>query len=139
LVCRHGDARVETSVSAGCEYQGRTDMPEQPMKPTEIADDARLPVPRHDRRPMPRPDNTVARSFAVGPVLAASLFGAAAAATMAGAAVAARILWPWTTSTLREVAKPAERSTSLTDWFGPGVHVSYTHVEIHWPGGPRGS
>ena len=105
-------------------------MPEQPID-RDRRDEAKLPVPAVDRRPVRAAENAVVRTFAVGPALAASLIGAVAAAAVTGAAVAARLLWPWTTTAVRDVAQPQPTTSS---WFGPGVRVSYTHVEIYWPG-----
>jgi hypothetical protein len=75
------------------------------------------------------------RGLIGAPFLAASAAGAAgaagAAAAATGAALAARLLWPW--AGWQHLAQPGEQSGSASTWLGPGVHVSYTHVEMHWP------
>jgi hypothetical protein len=118
-------------------------MPEQqPLEPSDIDRpmDNRLPVPATDPSTGLPARNTrdgarlATRTFGAGPVLAASMIGAAAAAAVTGAAVAARMLWPWMSPVLRDVVPPAEQAPPVARWLGPGFHVSYTHVEIHWTG-----
>jgi hypothetical protein len=50
---------------------------------------------------------------------AAAIVGAATAAV---AEVVARLMRPW----LGGGHPPAS-------WSGPGVHISYTHLDVHWP------
>jgi hypothetical protein len=125
---------------------------QQPPEPTDIdrPANARLPVPARDRRAVrPRDTMSAPSTFVAGPALAASLLGAAAAVAVTGAAVVARLLWPWTTAAGRDLARPPVPTPStrpsravapgrhpahVAGWLGPGVRVSYTHVEIYWPG-----
>jgi hypothetical protein len=98
----------------------------QPMEPTAVygpkgAGGAVVPV----RRTPP--------VLPPGPAAVASVFAAAAAAAMTGAAVASRMMWPWASGAGR--ADPPPEPPSFSGWAGPGVHISYTHVEIHWPTG----
>jgi hypothetical protein len=97
--------------------------------------DAGLPIPAQERRPMARtspgtPD-TLVRAMADAPLLGASIAAAATAAAMTGAAVAARLLWPW--ADWRELPRSGQPPQSLSTWLGPGVHLSYTHLEMRWP------
>ncbi|MHA6792063.1 hypothetical protein ACVGVM_00850 [Pseudonocardia bannensis] len=102
-------------------------------------DDSRLPVPASERRPASRASRTVsvarpeslARALAGAPLVAASVVGAAAAAAMTGAAVVSRLMWPWTDR--RELPWPGAQPRSPSSLVGPGVHISYTRVEVHWP------
>jgi hypothetical protein len=110
--------------------------PATPPDPTG-ATDPRLPAPASERRPVPRSSSTdaLARGLIGAPFLAASAAGAAGAAAAAaaatGAALAARLFWPW--AAWQHLAQPGEQPRSPSSWLGPGVHVSYTHVEMHWP------
>jgi hypothetical protein len=91
-------------------------------------DASRLPVLRGDHRPAVRPagyGDALVRAVSEAPLAAAAVAGAAAAAAFSGAAAASRLLWPWLVG--RPVA-PREQQVS-----GPGVHISYTHIEMHWP------
>jgi hypothetical protein len=104
------------------------------------ADVARLPVPLADRRPAPRhsgialPDSAAALVRAVSgaplaaPVIAGAVVGATAAAVMSGVAAASQWMRPWLTGAPVVPAAPSSAS-----WLGPGVHISYTHIEMHWP------
>jgi hypothetical protein len=112
-----------------------------PSKPADMHDskDARLPVPAQDRRRVARtsraasvngPD-TLVRALVDAPFVAGSVAGAAAAAVMTGAAMATRLLWPW--ASRPEPPWPSQQPQSLSTWVGPGVRVSYTHIEMRWP------
>jgi hypothetical protein len=107
---------------------------ERPQPTEPVADDPRLPVPLGDRRPAVRPSGglsadpatALARAVIRAPLLTAAAVGAAA---MSGAVAASRLLWPWL------AGRGAGPSNPWT-WAsrpGPGVHVSYTHIELHWP------
>jgi hypothetical protein len=74
-------------------------------------------------------------ALAPGPAAVASVFAAAATTAATGAALASRLLWPWASGGRREAPPPDRDPPSLSGWAGPGVHVSYTHIEIHWPTG----
>jgi hypothetical protein len=94
-------------------------------------DASRLPVPRADQRPAVRPagyGDALVRAVSEAPLAAAAVAGAAAAAAFSGAAAASRLLWPWLVG---RAVPPGEQPVSAP--FGPGVHVSYTHIEMHWP------
>jgi hypothetical protein len=99
---------------------------------------AHLPVPARDRLPAVRPTAALPieraagliRAVAGAPIVAAAVAGATAAAAVSGAAAVSRMLWPG--SWVRERSAPEEAQPSTPTWLGPGVHVSYTHVEIHW-------
>lgn len=104
------------------------------------ANGSRLPVPREDLRPVVGPSRTVTvapvgrvdalvRAVAGAPLVAAAVVGATAAAAVSGAAAATRLWWPWLAG--RGPAAPGERSAVIP--LAPGVHVSYTHIEVHWP------
>jgi hypothetical protein len=101
--------------------------------------DTTLPIPVRERRPATRPPQTASvdpavtltRALVEAPLVGASIAGAAAAAAMTGAAALARLLWrraDW-----RELPRFGEQPRSWAGWSGPGVHVSYTHIEMHWP------
>jgi hypothetical protein len=105
-------------------------------------DGVRLPVPFSDSRPVARtaeivpvdPAGAVVRPVSgaplLAPVVAAAVVGATAAAVVSGVAAASRWMWPWLGGGTRgTVGEP-----SAASWLGPGVHVSYTHIEVHWPG-----
>src|SRR5687767_577525 len=112
---------------------------QEPQTPGDTHDpeDIRLPVPSQDRHPVPRTPravsvagaDTLARTLAAAPLMAASVVGAAAAAAFTGAAVATRLLWPW--AAWREPSSGGQ-AQSLPGWAGAGLHVSYTHLEVHW-------
>jgi hypothetical protein len=99
-------------------------------------DGSRLPVPAGDRRPEVRrsalaptgPSALVKAAGAplVAPLVAAAFVGATAAAV---SEAVSRLIRPWFTGP----AGPSVTPTSPASWTGPGVHVSYTHVEVHWP------
>ena len=105
------------------------------------ADGARLPVPLSDRVPAVRaaevvpvdPAGAVVRAVSgaplLAPVVAAAVVSATAAAVVSGVAAASRWMWPW----LAAGARGMVGEPSAASWLGPGVHVSYTHVEVHWP------
>jgi len=105
------------------------------------ADGARLPVPLSDRLPAMRaaeivpvdPAGAVARAVSgaplLAPVVAAAVVSATAAAVVSGVAAASRWMWPW----LAGGARGTAGEPSAVSWLGPGVHVSYTHIEVHWP------
>ena len=112
-------------------------MSEQPLEPTEIsgADGRRLvPVPGRQPVPTPSPERAIqiaARGALIGPVVAASLAVAAAAAAVAAvgaAAAATRMLWP--------VPVPAPARWTADP---PEVFISYTRLEIYFPGTSRRS
>jgi hypothetical protein len=102
--------------------------------------DDRLPVPAGPRAALRRRTGAdervvVRRPWQAGPVLAASLLGAAAAAAVTGAAVAARLLSPWAGPALRDVVDSREKRVApAAQWLGSGVRISYTRIEIFWPG-----
>jgi hypothetical protein len=105
------------------------------------ADVARLPVPLSDRRPAVGaaeivpvdPAGAVVRAVSgaplLAPVVAAAVVSATAAAVVSGVAAASRWMWPW----LAGGARGTGGEPSAASWLGPGVHVSYTHIEVHWP------
>jgi hypothetical protein len=105
------------------------------------ADIARLPVPFSDRRPAMRPADVVPvdRADAVvravsgapvlAPMVAAAVVTATAAAVVSGVAAASQWMWPWLAGRMPSAPKAPSSASSL----GPGVHVSYTHIEMHWP------
>ena len=103
------------------------------------ADGARLPVPLSDRVPAVRaaevvpvdPAGTVVRAVSGAPLLAPVVAAAVASATAAAvvSAAASRWMWPW----LAGGARGTAGEPSAASWLGPGVHVSYTHIEMHWP------
>ena len=104
-------------------------------------DGARLPVPFSDSRPAVRaaemvpvdPAGAVVRAVSgaplLAPMVAAAVVSATAAAVVSGVAAASRWMWPWLAGGKRGTAG----EPSVASWLGPGVHVSYTHIEIHWP------
>ena len=108
------------------------------------ADVARLPVPLPDRRPalrqsgvaLPDPAAALVRAVSgaplVAPVIAATVVGATAAAVVSGVAAASRWMWPW----LAGGSPSAPTAPSSASWLGPGVHISYTHIEAHLAVGP---
>jgi hypothetical protein len=63
------------------------------------------------------------------PVVAAAVVSATAAAVASGVVAASRWMWPWLAGGTRGTAG----EPSAGSWLGPGVHVSYTHIEVHWP------
>jgi hypothetical protein len=105
------------------------------------ADVARLPVPLSDRLPAVQaaeivpvdPAGAVVRAVSgaplLAPMVAAAVVSATAAAVVSGVAAASRWMWPWPAGGTRGTAQ----EPSAASWFGPGVHVSYTHIEVHWP------
>src|SRR3954454_10648403 len=105
------------------------------------ADGVRLPVPLSDRRPAVRaaeivpvdPPGPLVRGVSgaplLAPVVAAAVMSATAAAVVSGVAAASRWMWPWLAWGTRDTAG----EPSAASWLGPGVHVSYTHIEVHWP------
>jgi hypothetical protein len=105
------------------------------------ADVARLPAPLSDRVPAVRaaevvpvdPAGAVVRAVSgaplLAPVVAAAVVSATAAAVVSGVAAASRWLWPWLAGGARGMAG----EPSAVSWLSPGVHVSYTHIEVHWP------
>jgi hypothetical protein len=105
------------------------------------ADVARLPVPLSDRRPAVRPADVVPvdRADAVvravssapllAPMVAAAVVTATAAAVVSGVAAASQWMWPW----LAGRVPSAPKAPPSASWLGPGLHVSYTHIEVHWP------
>ena len=107
------------------------------------ADVARLPAPQSDRRPAVRwadlvpldPPGAVVRAVSgaplLAPMVAAAVVSATAAAVVSGVAAASRCMWPWLAGATRGTAG----EPSAVSWLGPGVHVSYTHIEVHWPPG----
>jgi hypothetical protein len=104
-------------------------------------DGARLPVPFSDSRPaVPAaeivpidPAGPLVRAVSgaplLAPLVAAAVVSATAAAVVSGVAAASRWMWPWLAGGTRDTA----REPSAASWLGPGVHVSYTHIEVHWP------
>jgi hypothetical protein len=105
------------------------------------ADVARLPVPLPDARHAVRPTGVVpvdppgavVRAVSGAPLLApmvtAAVVSATAAAVVSGVAAASRWMWPW----LAGGARGTAGEPSAASWLGPGVQVSYTHIEVHWP------
>jgi hypothetical protein len=90
-----------------------------------------LPVPRGDHRPAVRPaayGDALVRAVSEAPLAAAAVAVAAAAAAFSGAAAATRLLWPWLVG---RAVPPGEQQAGGA--FGPGVHISYTHIEMRWP------
>ena len=110
-------------------------MSEQPANHND-----RLPVPAGPRAALRRRTGAderviIRQPWKAGPVLAASLFGAAAAAAVTGAAVAARLLSPRAAPVPRDLVHSRdERAVPAAQWLGSGVRVSYTRIEIFWPG-----
>src|SRR4051794_18901259 len=104
------------------------------------ADVARLPVPLSGRLPAVRgadivpvdPAGAVVRAVSGSPLLApavaAAVTSAMAAAVVSGVAAVSRWMWPW----LAGGKRGPVREPSAASWLGPGVHVSYTHIEVHW-------
>jgi hypothetical protein len=100
------------------------------MADHEHGDDSRLPVPAGERRPEVRraelaPVDPAALVRTAGAPLLAPLAAAAAVGATAAAVteLVTRMMRPWFGG---GQAGPAP-------WSGPGVHVSYTHLEVHWP------
>jgi hypothetical protein len=93
-------------------------------------DDSRLPVPAGRRWPEVRrtgiaPVDTAADALVraagaplLAPLAATAVVGATAAAVTE---VVARLMRSWL------------GGGPGTTWSGPGVHLSYTHLEVHWP------
>ena len=104
------------------------------------ADGGRLPVPLSDRLPAVRaadvvpvdPAGPLVRAVSgaplLGPMVAAAVVSATAAAVVSGVA-ASRWMWPWLAGRARGMAGEPSAASRLS----PGVHVSYTHIEVHWP------
>jgi hypothetical protein len=102
---------------------------------------ARLPIPLANPLPAVRaadivpvdPAGPLVRAVSgaplLAPVVAAAVVSATAAALVSGVAAASRWMWPWLAGGTRGTAREA----SAVSWLGPGVHVSYTHIEVHWP------
>jgi hypothetical protein len=99
---------------------------------------SRLPAPLEDRRPAVRPSavapadrtDALVRAVTAAPVAAAAIAGATVAVAATGAAAVSRLLWPWL------VGRPmAPGGSSSTSPGGPGVYLSYTHIEVRWPPG----
>jgi hypothetical protein len=99
-------------------------------------DDSRLPVPAGERRPDVRrsavaPTERSALVKAAGaplvaPLVAAAFVGATAAAV---SEAVTRMLRPWLAGPTGPSVMPAPPAS----WTGPGVHISYTHLEVRWP------
>jgi hypothetical protein len=111
----------------------------EPTSPVDARNNGtHLPVPAANRLPAERPSAAVAAERAAGlvravagaPLVAAAVAGATAAVAASGAAAASRLLSPWTWVRRRPASEDAQPSAA--DWLGSGVHVSYTHIEIHW-------
>jgi hypothetical protein len=111
----------------------------EPVSPAGARNDGtRLPVPAGSRLPVERPPAAVAveraaglvRAIAGAPLVAAAAAGATAAVAASGVAAVSRLLSPWSRVRGRSASEDAQPSTAT--WLGPGVYVSYTHVEIHW-------
>jgi hypothetical protein len=106
-------------------------------------DVARLLVPFSDSRPAVRgaeivpvdPAGPVVRAVSgaplLAPLVAAAVVSATAAAAVSGLAAASRWMWPW----LAGGARGTAGEPSAASWLGPGVHISYTRIEMHWPSG----
>jgi hypothetical protein len=104
---------------------------------------ARLPVPFSDSRPAARaaeivpvdPAGPLVRAVSgaplLAPIVATAVVSATAAAVVSGVAAASRWMWPW----LAGGARGTAGEPSAVSWLGPGVHVSYTHIEVQWPPG----
>ena len=106
---------------------------------TSSDDGTRLPVPAGNRVPAERASAAVPvqhvgglllRAAAGAPLVAAAVAGAGAVAAVSGAAAVSRLLSPW--NWVRGRSVPEDAQPSPATWPAPGVHVSYTHVEIHW-------
>jgi hypothetical protein len=101
-------------------------------------DSTHLPVPAGNRLPAARPTaalpveraGALMRAMVGAPLVAAAVAGATAAAAVSGAAAMSRLVWPGSWVRRRSAAEDAPPSEAT--WPGLGVHVSYTHVEIHW-------
>jgi hypothetical protein len=111
----------------------------EPTSPIDARHDGTyLPVPAGNRLPAERPSAAVAveraaglvRAVAGAPLVAAAVAGATAAVAASGAAAASRLLSPWTW--VRRPPASEDAQPAAAEWAGPGVHVSYTHIEIHW-------
>jgi hypothetical protein len=105
--------------------------------PRSDGDGTHLPVPAGNRLPAARPTalpvesaGALMRAVAAVPLVAAAVAGATAAAAVSGAAAMSRLVWPGSWVRRRSASEDAPPSEAT--WLGPGVHVSYTHVEIHW-------
>jgi hypothetical protein len=106
--------------------------------PRSDGDGTHLPVPAGNRLPAARPTaalpveraGALIRAMAGAPLVAAAVAGATAAAAVSGAAAMSRLVWPGSWVPRRSASEEAPPSEAT--WLGPGVHVSYTHVEIHW-------
>src|SRR5512144_1398736 len=91
----------------------------------------RLPARIGNRLPAVVPPAAVAptvpgalvRAALGGPAAAAGALVRATASVMTGAV--AHMVRPWLVGI--PVTPPPTR-----EWSGPGVHVSYTHIEVHW-------
>ncbi len=106
--------------------------------PRGDGDGTHLPVPAQNRLPAARPmaalpverAGALIRAVAGAPLVAAAVAGATAAAAVSGAAAMSRLVWPGSWVRRRSAEEDAPPSEAI--WLGPGVHISYTHVEIHW-------
>ncbi len=88
----------------------------------------RLPAVRPPFAPVPV-DRTAELVRAAGSPLMASPLTAVpvvAAAMQAMADAMAAMMRPWLVG-VPVIPRPG------AEWSGPGVHVSYTHLEMHWP------
>jgi hypothetical protein len=100
---------------------------------------ARLPVPstghpavvRRSNLPVDRSDAAVpaVSDTLLAPMVAAALVTATAAAVVTGVTAASRWMWPW----LAHGSPIWWYQSSPAGWIGPGVHIRYTHMEMHWP------
>jgi hypothetical protein len=132
-----GDGGTRQAETEGHQMPGQ-----EPSQTPDVHDqkhdrkDAGLPIPAPERRPVAgtspgTPPDTLVQAMADAPLLGASIDAAATAAAMTGAAVAARLLWPW--ADWRELPRSSQPPQFLSTWLGPGVHLSYTHIEMRWP------
>ena len=87
----------------------------------------RLPAVRPPSAPAPV-DRTGELLRAAGSPMAVPMMAAAAMQATASAMTEAMaaMMRPWLIGV--PVTPPPAR-----EWVGPGVHVSYTHLEMHWP------
>jgi hypothetical protein len=115
------------------------DEPVSPTGPRSDEDGSRLPVPTGTRVPAERAPAAVSvrrvgglliRAAAGAPLVAAAVAGAGAVAAVSGAAAVSRLVSPW--NWVRGRSVPEDVQPSPARWPVPGVHVSYTHVEIRW-------
>jgi hypothetical protein len=89
-------------------------------------DTQRLPAVRSSSAPVPA--HRAAELVRAAPMMAAPMMLTAAVQATASAMteVMAQMMRPWLLG-VPVVPPPAQ------EWSGPGVHVSYTHVEMRWP------